>query len=508
MARYIHCERQDTIFVEISRFKQLQAGTFEHAVDHLIDHRIDLSIFNKRYRNDHVGRHAWHPKILLKIILVGYSRGMISSREIASACEENVVFMALADQAKPDFTTIARFISSMTEEIRIIFSEVLLYCSEMNLIGGEMFAVDGHKISSNAAKEWSGKHQHLAEKAEKLQVIVADMLKKHRGADGTMIESENKRIKRMERGIEKIEKFLKEKKKRIGGSGKEIQSNITDNESAKMTSSRGVIQGYNGVAMVDAKNQIIVHAEAFGSGQEHDLLKTMIDGARNNLIAIGKTSDCMDGKKLAADSNYYTKDNCRISEEEKIDAYIPDQKFRQRDPRFVDAKKHKSVQKQEKHQRKYGEQNFRYEADSDRCICPAGRELCLEHRAKKTKWFVMREYSSKETDCADCSLRANCLQKPDGKRRFLCIATSASSKKEKEFIRRMRDKIDSPEGREIYSRRMGIVEPVFANIRASKKMNRLTLRGKVKVTIQWMLFSIVHNIEKISHVNYVQFEYG
>jgi len=89
MARYIHCERQDTIFVEISRFKQLQAGTFDHAVDHLIDHRIDLSIFNKRYRNDHVGRHAWHPKILLKIILVGYSRGMISSREIASACEEN-----------------------------------------------------------------------------------------------------------------------------------------------------------------------------------------------------------------------------------------------------------------------------------------------------------------------------------------------------------------------------------------------------------------------------------
>jgi hypothetical protein len=61
----------------------------------------------------------------------------------------------------------------------------------------------------------------------------------------------------------------------------------------------------------------------------------------------------------------------------------------------------------------------------------------------------------------------------------------------------MKAKIDTPEGRRTYSKRLAIVEPVFGNIRANKKMNRFTLRGKTKVNIQWALYCIVHNIEKI-----------
>ena len=63
----------------------------------------------------------------------------------------------------------------------------------------------------------------------------------------------------------------------------------------------------------------------------------------------------------------------------------------------------------------------------------------------------------------------------------------------------MREKIDSPEGRKTYSKRLGIVEPVFANIRARKRMDRFTLRGKIKVNIQWLLYRIIHNIEKIAN---------
>jgi hypothetical protein len=55
------------------------------------------------------------------------------------------------------------------------------------------------------------------------------------------------------------------------------------------------------------------------------------------------------------------------------------------------------------------------------------------------------------------------------------------------------------EGRAIYSKRLGIVEPVFGNIRVNKGLNRFTLRGLVKVNIQWMLYCLVHNIEKILH---------
>jgi hypothetical protein len=64
----------------------------------------------------------------------------------------------------------------------------------------------------------------------------------------------------------------------------------------------------------------------------------------------------------------------------------------------------------------------------------------------------------------------------------------------------MKHKIDTPEGRRTYSKRLGIVEPVFGNIRACKRMDKFTLRGQIKVNIQWMLYCLVHNIEKI--INY------
>jgi hypothetical protein len=63
----------------------------------------------------------------------------------------------------------------------------------------------------------------------------------------------------------------------------------------------------------------------------------------------------------------------------------------------------------------------------------------------------------------------------------------------------MKDKIDTVEGRSTYSKRLGIVEPVFGNIRARKRLDRFTLRGRIKVNIQWMLYCLVHNIEKVLH---------
>jgi hypothetical protein len=63
----------------------------------------------------------------------------------------------------------------------------------------------------------------------------------------------------------------------------------------------------------------------------------------------------------------------------------------------------------------------------------------------------------------------------------------------------MKRKIDTPQGRSKYSKRLGIVEPVFGNIRAQKRMDRFTLRGRIKVNIQWTLYCLVHNVEKILH---------
>ena len=132
----------------------MSPGTFEHALDYLIEEELDLSIFNHRYNNDTSGANAYGPKILLKIVLASYSRGITTSRQIEQLCQENIIFMALSCDTQPHFTTIADFVSKLAGEIETIFADVLVLCDRMGLLGRQMFAIDGCKISSNASKEF------------------------------------------------------------------------------------------------------------------------------------------------------------------------------------------------------------------------------------------------------------------------------------------------------------------------------------------------------------------
>lgn len=115
MARYKDvCYEQDK-FIPIRFSKQILPGTFEYTLCYLVEHVIDTSVFDGHYVNDETGAPAYDPEVLLKIVCYAYSRGIISSREIARACRENVVFMALSADTHPHYTTIASFISHMSD---------------------------------------------------------------------------------------------------------------------------------------------------------------------------------------------------------------------------------------------------------------------------------------------------------------------------------------------------------------------------------------------------------
>jgi transposase len=135
----------------------------------LVDRYVDLSVFDSRHENDETGAPAIDPAILLKVILFAYSRGIISSRRISRAYEENVVFMALSADTRPHFTTIAEYIASMADEIKSVFRDILAVCFAEGLTGKQMFALDGCKISSNCSKEWSGTKKELLKKAERIE---------------------------------------------------------------------------------------------------------------------------------------------------------------------------------------------------------------------------------------------------------------------------------------------------------------------------------------------------
>jgi len=490
MAKFKTYDYRQRVLLPVSLEDQLMPGTLEFAIHTLVEKRLDMAIFHGKYRNDETGRAAYDPKILLKVVLLAYSRGLISSRKIEQACRENVVFVALACGQQPDHSTIAAFIASMKDEILPLFRDVLLVCEEMNLLGGTMFALDGCKLPSNASKEWSGTFPELHKKKQKIEAKVAQLLEEQMDNDREDFpdpkgsgSSRQQQVERLQKKAELIDKWLAENQPKLGTTGKENQSNITDNDSAKMMTSHGAIQGYNGQGLIDAKHQMIVHGEAFGNGQDHGHIPPMLTGALENLQSIGHESEYFKGKILTADSNYHSQVNLRKCQELGVDAYVPDRKFRNRDPRFATQKRQQT--------RRFTLKDFHFDESLDQYICPQGKVLKLLVKRVLDHGHLYRKYIAAEKDCQTCPLRSKCIYGKGGKRKHLAVPIGESLSKQ------MVEKIDTEQGRRIYPQRLAIVEPVFANIRSNKRLDRFTLRGKIKVNIQWLLYCLVHNIEKI-----------
>jgi transposase len=143
MAKHQHYDYKQSVIESIFLEDQLVPGTLEYATHYIVEERLDMSAFDARYKNDTTGRKTIDPKLLLKIVLYGYSRGMISSRSLEYACQKITTFMALACNRTPDHSTIASFVSSIDEEVEDIFTMVLMICHEERLLGGTHFSIDG-----------------------------------------------------------------------------------------------------------------------------------------------------------------------------------------------------------------------------------------------------------------------------------------------------------------------------------------------------------------------------
>ncbi|MEO8630843.1 MAG: IS1182 family transposase [Betaproteobacteria bacterium] len=511
MGRYKLVDR-NLRFLPVVLDAQLIAGSFEYALDYLIDDEIDLTNLHQRYRNDETGAPAYDPGVMLKIVLLAYSRGMISSRAIERACRENVLFMALSGDSAPQFTTIAKFVRELAEEVSAIFTQVLLVCDARGLIGRQMFAIDGVKLPWNASKERSGTHAELAHQAQRMERAVSTMLKAHRSGDesGEFIGDDTlehaQRIERLKDEARGIREFLSTHRERRSDKGSVRKSNVTDNDSAKMATSKGVIQGYTAVAAVDSQAQVIVAAHAHGSGSEQSVLLPMIHNTDTYRS---------DHTVITADAGYHSEANLRGLCEAQIPALIADGLMRRRDVRFAYQRKYKALpdplyDKQALHAGQAGPikqflpKDFTYEPATNTCVCPAGKHLYSNGNHCITNGRVHHKFSGAQRDCVPCKLRAQCLRYPDRTKVRQVAIFSKQQASPLPYTERMKHAIDSERGRALYGRRIATVEPVFANLRYNKRLDRFTLRTQSKVDTQWKLFCLVHNIEKLTRHGYAR----
>ena len=406
-----------------------------------------------RYNNDKRGAAAYSQAVMLKIILLGYAHGLISSRRIARACETNIMFMSVSGDVQPHYTSIAGFVAKMHEQIEPLFTQVLMICDAEELIDRHMFAIDGCKLKSNASKEWSGKFDELERKKATLERASKRIIERHQSQDGLsddVIAHDEKQKKKLDKSGRKITEFLATHKEKTGSKGREVKSNITDPDSAKSPV----------------------------------LLPTITT-------------------VFTADSGFNSEENLAFMSTTGFDSYIADSQFRKRNPLFKDGesyhteKEKRRLERSKGKPRKFTAQDFHYDKDTQTCRCPAGNIMWCSGNNLSSNNKQYTRFTGYLKDCQACPLQVQCMRNPPSDRGRQVQFVNDDPSEQLSCSDKMKVKIDSPVGRRQHGERLGCIEPVFGNITTNKGMNKLTLRGQTKVNAQWQMYCLVHNIEKL-----------
>ncbi|MFY0665567.1 MAG: transposase, partial [Natronospirillum sp.] len=276
--------------------------------------------------------------------------------------------------------------------------------------------------------------------------------------------------------------------------------------SAKMTTSKGTIQGYNGVAAVDKKHQIIIDAQAFGEGQEHHTLQPILERIKERYRRLGMKEDLYHtGIIVTADTGFANEANMKYLHDNDINGYVPDNQFRSRDPKFA-AQKDKYGKRHQKpaSQKKpttIPATEFYFDPVEMICLCPNHESLTLSGVREDRQGNLKAHFEGRLLQCRHCPIKAQCMKNPSSadhrKGSGRQVSFILNKVKGSQYTDWMRHRVDSAVGKQNYGHRMSVVEPVFGNIGTNKRLSRFSLRGKDKVQGQWQLYCMVHNIEKL-----------
>jgi len=435
---------------------------------------LDLISLYNEYSDE--GCSAYNPTMLLKIIFYSYAIGIRSSRKIAKKLEEDVIFMWLSGNQMPDFRTISDFRKDRLNYLKGLFTQIVVICKNLGMIKIGTVSIDSTAIKANASAKKTKKKEHLYEELREIkkemkkalqEAVIQDekedeLFGEDKRGDEIPDEIQDKevRIKKIGRIKEKLERAKRQMEKE----GLE-KINITDPETkfVRLKSDKKK-PGFNN--HIATENQVILAYKTTDQAADCPEFQNIIEEVKRNT---GQKP-----KKSLSDSAYCSQDNLQYLEDEKIDGYMPDS-----------IKVAKESKENNKYQSKFNKENFRYSKKDDVYTCPNGKKLQCTSKARKE----YKRYEAKEKDCLKCKFKPQCTK---GKHRAI---------KRNEILEelrvKMRKKLDSKEGKEIYKQRMYEPEPVFGNIKYNLNFRQFLLRGLKRAEMEFGLACIGHNIKKI-----------
>jgi len=292
----------------------LDEGHLSFFIDEMVE---SLSLENFYDRTPSPGNPAYNPKLMLKVIFLGYATGITGSRKLQKHARENMAFIHLTKGQRPKFRAICEFRVNHSENIKKLFSQMVQIAQKLNIAKIGRLILDGTKIRANA----NSKRTIKAEKYEDILKSIEEYLGSSEQRDTEddaiygkketsaclpkEIRSKTKRVKRLK---EIIEHAKKEQLKKV---------NAVDPEAKFMKDSQSnrIKPSYNAQVVVDASSGVIVGCDATDSTSDNDQLEPMVNKVTEE--------QGVAPKKVDADSGYYSSDSVNELESRNIDTCIP-----------------------------------------------------------------------------------------------------------------------------------------------------------------------------------------
>jgi len=473
--------------------------------------RMNIDPLVQRYKGG--GTSSYHPKMMLKVLVYAYTQKVYSSRQIAKALRENINFMWLSGNNKPDFRTINRFRSSVIREVvNEVFTSVLELLIQEGYVRLENYFLDGTKIEANANKYTWVWGKTTRKNKEKLQGKIKELLEKIEKAneeedaqygdsdlDGLRAEGPMD-SKKLEEKIRELDERLarKGKDRELTKAAKTLKGDYlprlqkyedqeeklkgrnsyskTDEDATFMRMKEDHMRngqlkpGYN--VQIGTENQFVVGYSIHQNRTDTGCLIPHLEQVKEQLGQLPKN--------VIADSGYGSEENYEYLEAQGVGAYVKYSNFH--------LEQKRSFKKDA-----FRVENFPYDEEHDEFICPAGQRLKFvrtgRHTTENGYRTERRFYECK--DCEGCPLKARCTRSQGNR----CIRVSFRLNELKQAAAQ---KLLSEEGLKLRSQRTTEPESVFGRIKNNWSFRRFMLRGLDKVRTEWGLLSIAHNLAKLA----------
>lgn len=440
--------------------------------------QLDTSTIDAKYQV--IGQRGFDPKMMMGLLIYSYSHGVFSSREIASRCRRDLGFMYLSWMLFPDFRSISDFRKDNIEAFKVFFKESVLLAKAEGMVNLGHVSLDGSKFKADTSKHKAMTYARMSKREEELLEEIRELLDKanrvDQAEDSFLKDSDGEAISEdiqfKEKRLETIRQAKKalEAREEQENPGKAIegkkQISFADTEAKIMGKKGGSFDyRYNGQITVESSNQIIVGEHTTQAANDKKELQPALKEVSENL---GEKPG-----KISLDNGYLSADNLETLKEEKIDGYI------------ASGGKGKSREDIENTKSKIKKEDFVFNEENDQFLCPEGKVLDL----KSCSTDGIKVYQANPKDCGQCALQPQCTTSKNGR----SIKTDSKEPLREE----MREKMQSPEAKEIYSLRKVIVEPVFGVIKSVMGFRGFSLRAMKKVSGEFSLVCGAYNIKKI-----------